>query len=155
MQVPLFLRVDRHGREILRALWGGVIAGVKVGPGAGDQVAEDRCLPGIFLVLAEVFGGVEDVAAGMPDARAEGHGLSHAAVDGFSGNGSVGVVGSARGADERIGALVMAAESAAVGAFSLRERIVVIAQESLRGGYVNLPLVLLHQLIPADAARVR
>src|SRR5580692_1521033 len=98
--------------------------------------------------------GQKVLAAGMAGAGNEAHLLGHVAVGRFALHGAAGI--ERRPIEDRnafLSCVGMAAERALVRLLLLEEAVLVVGQELLGHGDIDLSLVFLHQLLPADAAR--
>src|SRR2546426_7440908 len=141
-------------RELISALRV-TLAGLKIRPRAGVHVAEQRRLPRVFRMRREERFGVEVSAAGMTHARDETHAFRHFAVGSFALHRSSGVVRTPfpHSYSARRG-IAMAAEHALIVGLLLFKGVKMIAEHFLREIDVNLPAILLHQLVPTEAAGV-
>src|SRR6185437_2605162 len=142
--------LDRAG--ILHSL---LLAGMEDDPRAGDHVLEDRLRPVVLGMGRKEGFGIEVLAARMPGARDKAHFRRHVAVGSFSLHGAVRIIRAMAPDGDALWSLVyMAAERTLGGFLLVQKSVVMVAEESLGHRYINLALVGLHQLLPANAARV-
>src|SRR6266487_1853750 len=128
--------------------------GAERGPGAGIQVAEDALLPAKLGVLLQVLGSLEVYAAGMAHRGRQRHPRDQFGIGGFILHRAAGTVFWLPRLRSSFRKLDMAAQRPLVWLVLLIEGVVVVAQETLRGGEVHPALVLRHQHVPTDVAGV-
>ncbi len=114
------------------------------------HVAQEALLPFEFGMFRQVVAGLEIDPTGMTHGRRQRHprgqrGIGHFGLDG-SGD-SVRRLPALHAARRQIH---MAAKAPLVGIFLFGEAVVVVRQERLSRGDINLPFVLRHELLPPD-----